>query len=133
MSTPQVNELSVGPMDNNVYILTCPVTGRRALIDPANDAETILNAIGDGGLVYILLTHGDADHFQALEAVREATGAPVGMHPADRHMLEGHRIDFDINEGDVIQFGEVALEVFHTPGHTAGGICFYTMPYLFAG
>lgn len=133
MSKPQVDAFSVGQYDNNVYILTCPVTGKRALIDPANEAETILSHLGTGDLSYILLTHGDADHIQALDAVRSATGAPVGIHPADVHMLEGRKVDFEIDEGDVIRFGEVALQVFHTPGHTAGGICFYTAPYVFDG
>jgi glyoxylase-like metal-dependent hydrolase (beta-lactamase superfamily II) len=133
MSVPEVKSLSVGPMDNNVYILTDPVTGKRVLIDPANEADVILDALGTPELEYILLTHGDKDHFLALDEVRAATGAPVGMHPADVHMLEGRKIDFEINEGDVIRFGEAELQVFHTPGHTAGGICFYSAPHLIDG
>lgn len=133
MSTPQITALSVGSFNNNVYILRCPETGKRVLIDPAADPDKILAALGDEGIEYILLTHGDHDHFQALEEVREATGAPVGIHPADKHMLEGHQIDFEINEGDEIRFGAVTLQVFHTPGHTAGGICFYSAPYLIDG
>jgi glyoxylase-like metal-dependent hydrolase (beta-lactamase superfamily II) len=133
MSVPEVKSLSVGPMDNNVYILTDPATGKRVLIDPANEADVILDALGTPELEYILLTHGDKDHFLALDEVRAASGAPVGMHPADVHMLEGRKIDFEINEGDVIRFGEAELRVFHTPGHTAGGICFYSAPHLIDG
>lgn len=133
MSTPQVTALSVGQMDNNVYILTCPDTGARVLIDPADQADLILRELGEGPLSYILLTHGDRDHFQALDPVRAATGAPVGMHREDIPMLGGRTVDFEIAEGDHIRFGTVDLAVFHTPGHTAGGICFYTSPFLFAG
>src|SRR5579871_6114269 len=133
MSTPEVKSLSVGSMDNNVYILTCPATGKRVLIDPANEADAILDALGTPDIEYILLTHGDRDHWQALDEVRKATGAPVGIHPADVPMLEGRKVDFEINEGDVIRFGEAELQVFHTPGHTAGGICFYSAPVLIAG
>jgi glyoxylase-like metal-dependent hydrolase (beta-lactamase superfamily II) len=133
MSTPEVKSLSVGTMDNNVYILTCPATGKRVLIDPANEADAILDALGTPDVEYILLTHGDRDHWLALDEVRKATRAPVGMHPADVPMLEGRKVDFAINEGDVIRFGEAELQVFHTPGHTAGGICFYSAPHLIDG
>jgi glyoxylase-like metal-dependent hydrolase (beta-lactamase superfamily II) len=134
MSVPLVEALLVGAYDNNVYLLTCPSTGERVLIDPADEPERILQLLAGGKkITSILLTHGDADHFQALEEVREATGAPVGIHPADRHLLSGHRIDFEVHDGDQIRFGEVTLEVFHTPGHTAGGICFYSAPALIAG
>lgn len=134
MSVPLLEALSVGAYDNNVYLLTCPSTGERVLIDPADEPERILQLLAGGKkITSILLTHGDADHFQALEEVREATGAPVGMHPADRHLLSGHRIDFEVQDGDQVRFGEVTLEVFHTPGHTAGGVCFYSAPVLIAG
>lgn len=132
MSVPIVKKISVGPMDNNVYILTCPVTGARALIDAANEAETILDALETPELAYIIETHGDTDHWQALDAVREATHAPVGIHEADLPMLEGRTVDFLINDGDVIRFGEVELQVFHAPGHTPGSIALYSAPYLFS-
>jgi len=133
MSTPEVTSLSVGTMDNNVYILTCPSTGKRVLIDPANEADAILDALGTPVVDYILLTHGDYDHWIALDEVRKATGAPLGMHPADEAMLEGRKVDFEVNEGDVIRFGEVELQVFHVPGHTSGSICFYGAPHLIDG
>jgi len=75
MSTPQVTAFSVGPLDNNVYILTCPTSGKRVLIDPATDAPTILAHLSEPKVEYILLTHGDTDHWLALDAVRAATGA----------------------------------------------------------
>ena len=133
MSTPEITALSVGPMDNNVYILTCPATGKRVLIDPSTEAETILDAVGTPELEYILLTHGDRDHWQALDEVRKATGAPVGMHGADVPMLDGRTVDFLLDEGSLVRFGEVTLQVFHTPGHTPGGICFYSAPHLIDG
>ncbi|MGH2410829.1 MAG: MBL fold metallo-hydrolase, partial [Chloroflexota bacterium] len=125
MSVPRIQSLSVGPMDNNVYILTCPDTGKRALIDPANEADAILDALGTPALDYILLTHGDTDHILALDEIRAASGAPVAVHPDDLPMLGGRTVDFPLQEGEDIHFGNVTLQVFHTPGHTAGGVCFY--------
>ncbi|MGH2344747.1 MAG: MBL fold metallo-hydrolase [Chloroflexota bacterium] len=133
MSVPEIQSLSVGPMDNNVYILTCPVTGKRVLIDPANEPDTILDALGTPTLDSILLTHGDTDHILALDQIRAASGAPVAIHPADEHMLGGRMVDFHLQEGEDIHFGEVTLHVFHTPGHTAGGVAFYAAPYLIDG
>ena len=133
MSVPRIQSLSVGPMDNNVYILTCPDTGKRALIDPANEADAILDALGTPALDYILLTHGDTDHILALDEIRAASGAPVGIHRADLHMLGGRTVDFSLQEGEDIRFGNVTLRVIHTPGHTAGGVCFYSAPYLIDG
>jgi len=156
VSTPQVTAFSVGPLDNNVYILTCPTTGKRILIDPATEAQTILAHLGESKVEYILLTHGDTDHWLALDAVRAATGAPLGMHAADAPMITGQseavletaerlgvptaglanpdrKPDFLLKDGDVVRFGDVALQVFHTPGHTAGGICFYSAPHLIDG
>jgi glyoxylase-like metal-dependent hydrolase (beta-lactamase superfamily II) len=133
MSVPDIQSLSVGPMDNNVYILTCPTTGKRVLIDPANEPDTILDALGTPTLDYILLTHGDTDHILALDEIRAASGASVAIHAADEHMLGGRTVDFHLREGEDIRFGEVTLRVFHVPGHTAGGVAFYTAPYLIDG
>ena len=133
MSALKVTSLSVGTIDNNVYILTCLSTGKRMLVDPANDADAILDALGTPELTYILITHGDRDHFLALDEIRAATGAPVVMHPDDVHLLEGRRVDAELHDGDVLRIGEAEITVLHTPGHTAGSICLYAPPFLIAG
>ena len=133
MSALEVTSLSVGTIDNNVYILTCLSTGKRMLVDPANDADAILDALGTPELTYILITHGDRDHFLALDEIRAATGAPVVMHPDDVHLLDGRPVDGELHDGDVLRVGEAEVTVLHTPGHTAGSICLYAPPFLIAG
>ena len=133
MSTPSIQSLAVGTMGNMVYILTCPVTGARVLIDPANEFEAILDALGSPKLEWILLTHGDKDHFLALDALRQASGALVAMHAADLPMLGGRAVDRELHDGDSVVFGEARLRVLHTPGHTPGSLCFYTPPSLISG
>jgi len=133
MSALKVTSLSVGTIDNNVYILTCLSTGKRMLVDPANDADAILDALGTPELAYILITHGDRDHFLALDEIRAATGAPVVMHPDDVHLLDGRPVDGELHDGDVLRIGEAEVTVLHTPGHTAGSICLYAPPFLIAG
>jgi glyoxylase-like metal-dependent hydrolase (beta-lactamase superfamily II) len=133
MSGLEIRSLSVGTMDNNVYILTCPITGKRLLVDPANDADAILDALGTRDLELIVITHGDRDHFLALDEIRAATDAPVAMHADDVHLLDGRPADGLLRDGDVVLVGECALTVLHTPGHTAGSICLYAPPLLIAG
>ena len=72
--TPAVSELaeliitkaSVGPMDNNAYLLRCRRTDEQVLIDAANEADTLLQLVGDGGLARVITTHQHWDHWQAL-------------------------------------------------------------------
>ena len=106
----------------NCYLLRCPATGELAVVDPGADAETILAAAGASAVRCILLTHGHPDHVGALDAVRQATGAPVGIHPADAAMF-GVQADFPLVDGMEIRVGEGRVRVAHAPGHTPGSVC----------
>src|ERR1700722_10405212 len=78
-----ITKVSVGPMDNNAYLLRCPATGELALIDAANDADTLLARVGDLPLATIITTHQHWDHWGALERLQQATGAATVAHPED--------------------------------------------------
>ena len=118
----EVRKFSVGPMDNNCYLLTDTSGGAALLIDAANDAERILDQIGELNLVGILTTHGHPDHWQALDAVANATGAPTYLHPADAPMVP-RAADHALAAGERIRFGAAEVELIHTPGHTPGSTC----------
>ena len=62
----RLTKVSVGPMDNNAYLLECRETGERALVDAADDAATLLALVGDGRLEQVVTTHQHRDHWQAL-------------------------------------------------------------------
>src|SRR5690348_9127205 len=87
LATLTVTKLSVGPMDNNAYLLTCRDTGEALLIDAANDADRLMDLLGHGpdrpDLRTIVTTHRHADHWQALGALAGATGARTVAHPID--------------------------------------------------
>ncbi len=121
-SDVEVRKLSVGDMDNNTYLLRDITSGEVLLIDAANDADRILAEIGDATLAGVVTTHGHWDHWQALDAVAEATGAPVWVHPADQEMVP-RRADFAAADGGTISFGDAAVTLIHTPGHTPGSTC----------
>jgi glyoxylase-like metal-dependent hydrolase (beta-lactamase superfamily II) len=115
-----ITKASVGPMDNNVYLLRCRETGEQLLIDAAADARRLLQVIGDGGLATVVTTHGDADHWQALREVLDATGARSLAHPIDAPRLPV--APEPLEEGETVRVGRCQLDVLLLPGHTPGSI-----------
>ncbi|GAA2646453.1 MBL fold metallo-hydrolase [Paractinoplanes durhamensis] len=113
-----VTKVSVGPTDNNAYLLRCG--DDRVLIDAANDAPALLELIGEAGIRAVITTHRHYDHWQALAAVVEATGARSLAHAADA--AEIPVVTDTLADGDKIPVGEGELEVIHLVGHTPGSI-----------
>lgn len=143
--TPAVRELaelmitkaSVGPMDNNAYLLRCRRTDDQVLIDAAAELDTLLQLIGTGGLTKVITTHRHGDHWQALAAVVAATGAET---VAGRDDVEGIPVDTTtaVDDGDTVSVGSCTLTVIHLVGHTPGSIALLYddpdgTPHLFTG
>jgi glyoxylase-like metal-dependent hydrolase (beta-lactamase superfamily II) len=120
-----ITKLSVGPMDNNAYLLVCRETNEALLIDAANDPERISDLIGHGpqrpALRTIVTTHQHGDHWQALGAVAGANGSNTAAHPEDAAPLPVPP-DFFVEHGDTVKVGDCTLDVIHLRGHTPGSI-----------
>ena len=124
-------------VDNNVWIVgddrECYV------IDAAHEAAPILDAVGDREVRAVLCTHAHNDHITAAPAVREATGAPIALHPADQVLWEltypDSEPDEQLADGELLRIGDVELEVLHTPGHAPGAVCLYaeSLALVFTG
>ena len=99
-----ITKLAVGPMENNAFLLVDRSSGEGLLIDAANEGDRLLQLVGDTPLATIVTTHRHGDHWQALSAVRAATGAPTVEH------------------GDTVSVGSSTLSVVHLRGHTPGSI-----------
>ena len=136
-----ITKLSVGPMDNNAYLLTCKRTGDALLVDAANDPERLADLLGHDAqrprLRTIVTTHRHGDHWQALGAIAGQTGSYTMAHPADAGELPVPP-DREVEHGDTIQVGESAVEVIHLRGHTPGSIALLYRdpaghPHLFTG
>jgi len=114
---------SVGPMDNNAYLVTCSATGETLLIDAANDAEVLVDLVRQYApkVALIVTSHQHFDHWQALQAVAEATGAPTAAHEIDAEPLPV-KPDRLLADGDTVQIGELSFNVIHLRGHTPGSI-----------
>jgi hydroxyacylglutathione hydrolase len=111
--------LSMDGFEVNSYVVHAPEGD--IVVDAGAEPEKILGATR-APVAAILVTHGHADHVDALESVRIETGAPVYMHPAD---AEGKVRDYEpLEDGQALDVAGLGLRVLHTPGHSPGSVTF---------
>lgn len=113
-------------VDNNVWLIGDD--REVAVVDPAHDAAPILDAVAGRTVVGIWCTHAHNDHITAAGDVREATGAPVFLHPEDRvlwDMTHDWQPDEALADGDELTVAGTSVRVIHTPGHAPGAVCFF--------
>ena len=98
--------------------------GKVAILDPG-EADPIIEILEKENLTpdYILITHHHWDHVNGIPKIVKKYSCPVVIPKAEEHMIKYS--DITLNEGDVFELGEERAEIISTPGHTAGGICYY--------
>lgn len=150
----RVDRVVAGALETNCWIVAFDAASPAVVIDPADEPSRILEAVGGRDVSAVVLTHSHFDHLQAVAAVCEATGAPLLIHSDDAGYIgdtggtggdlfgfthEPLRADRVLRDGDVVEAGDLRLQVILTPGHTEGSICLYAPsdggepPHLFAG
>jgi glyoxylase-like metal-dependent hydrolase (beta-lactamase superfamily II) len=127
-----IDRLELGPFGTNSYILVCQKTNESVVFDAPGEVNLVLERLKETQPKYILMTHDHFDHIGGLVELRSALKIPVAAHLADGKDLPLEP-DLLLNDGDEISLGAVKLGVLHTPGHTAGSICFLADNYLIAG
>lgn len=98
------------------YLLGCAGKAKGAVIDPVGDIERYMEASQTLGLPihYVVDTHLHADHVSSGRALAEASGAKYVLFSGTDAVFDYH----GVRDGDVLDLGNVQIEVMHTPGHT---------------
>jgi glyoxylase-like metal-dependent hydrolase (beta-lactamase superfamily II) len=128
-----------GPVSTNVWILGDEASREALCVDAATPSvDWIAGSLAERGwtLKLVVSTHRHWDHIGDNAAVVERTGATLAAHLLDRHGLEHPSFTMpppfplvpsvpalDLAEGSIIRFGDITLQVLHTPGHTEGSVC----------
>ncbi len=112
--------VSMGSMEVNAYIVHAPEGD--IIVDAGAEPEEILGK-ARGDVAAILITHGHADHIGALDEVRNATDAPVYMHPLDAEPA-GIADYQPLHDGEDLVIAGESFHVLHTPGHCPGSVTF---------
>lgn len=114
------------------YLLGCPETCMAVVIDPEiHEIERYLGLAAQNGLRirYLLDTHTHADHFSAADELAAELQVPVIMHRLSAAPYVGMAVD----DGEIVYVGNLALNILHTPGHTADSICVRVQDRVFTG
>lgn len=146
-----LKQFTLGPIENNNFLLIDEDSKEAVLIDCTQKSEDIDNTLKEYGaeLKYILLTHGHFDHVLGLNDFKSKyKNCTTFVHESDKIMLETMKdfarnfglgevelqhVDRTLPEGEVLKFGENEIKVIHTPGHTQGGVCYLIDDMLFSG
>ena len=131
--------LKLGPLDNNTYVLTCPVTRQTAVLDVGFEPERVIELVQRAQLDvrWLLGTHAHFDHAAGMLEVQQAVGGVYALHALELPMLaalaeQGAMFGFPpsqpaevghwLTDGERIAIGVQELEVIFTPGHSPGHV-----------
>ena len=137
----KVEWITVGPFQENSYLLYDEETRRGVLVDPGDEPARIAAMVRAArvSLEAIWLTHGHLDHVGAVAAVKREWPVRVLLHPADLVLHRGaaqqaafYGVPFEqppdpdgeLADGDVLQIAHERFTVRHTPGHSPGHVIF---------
>lgn len=139
----EITTYVLGPLENNVYLLHEPDSGRAVIVDPAVGSESICADTAAQGLTLeaIWITHSHFDHIAGVNAVFKANGkaVPVLLHPMDRPLwvIPAWAAELGVpvenlptpqatlEHGQLLSLGDERVEVRHAPGHSPGHVLFY--------
>jgi len=136
----QLQLFTVGPLQENCYLLTDTETQQAVLVDPGDEAERLLSALDGFSLASVWLTHAHFDHIGALSEVHRRFPVPVYLHENDRELFDhaaqsaaffGLALEqpvletLPLSQAQPLTLGAHAATCLFTPGHAPGHMAFY--------
>ena len=133
--------MTIGVCQTNCYFAYREGSDEVMVFDPADRGADIYRAITSKGfkIAAILLTHAHFDHIWGAQELRARSGAKLYAYEAEQPLCESAQLNVSeqagractikpnryLKDGEIITVGELSCEVIATPGHTAGGCCYY--------
>ena len=145
-----IKNIVVGPLEVNCYILGCEDTKEAAIIDPGDNADEIISNIEKEGLnpKFIINTHAHFDHIGGVKAIQDHFKIDFILHEGDLFLVENASeqatafglkpiskpvVNKNATNGEKVNLGNKSITVIHTPGHSPGGVCYYSVNNVFVG
>jgi glyoxylase-like metal-dependent hydrolase (beta-lactamase superfamily II) len=134
----RIQTFNVGMLSTNCYVANCPETKEAIIIDPGLDAtqeaDPIIRYVNASALKvkFIVNTHGHSDHVSGNALLKKKYIVPICIHEYDVHCLNGSA-NVVLKDKGLLKFGQMTLEVMHTPGHTPGSISLVGENLVFTG
>jgi glyoxylase-like metal-dependent hydrolase (beta-lactamase superfamily II) len=136
-----VAQFEIGDYHNFIYLILDWNQKKAAIVDPQSDLEEPLTALQDHNfeLTAVFLTHTHFDHIAGVpRLVERFKDIPIYVHPTDARRLDKPLLKsvHSIANHQTVQVGSIEVQVFHTPGHSAGECSYYFERghrYLFTG
>ena len=137
----KVEKFVLGSLGTNCYLLINEESRELAIVDPAACPDYVVRHIKQEGYTpkAILLTHGHFDHVMGIDNWVKEFNIPVYLHKEEKNILEEPELYLSVmfgasyayknvnclEDNQVLDVAGLTLRVIHTPGHTAGGCCYY--------
>ncbi|MHB8393256.1 MAG: MBL fold metallo-hydrolase [Candidatus Dormibacteria bacterium] len=121
-----------GTQPTNCYLVACARTHEAVVIDPGSDSPKIVEQCQGLKVRHIVCTHGHRNHANCKDEVKIALGGETAMSLLDAKAYL-RSADRYLMDGDSLDFGDFAMEVIFTPGHSPGSLCLKVGNHLFTG
>ncbi len=141
MSEVKIGRMVLGVCGTNTYFVYREGSPEAVVIDPADQGDKIAQTLEKNGfqVAAVLLTHGHFDHIWGVEGMKQVTGVQVYANEAEAEVLQDARknvsaqmqrsytmeADVYLQDGQEVELAGITFRMIATPGHTAGGCCYY--------
>lgn len=137
----KIEKFVLGSLGTNCYFITNEETKELVIVDPATCPDYVINHVKSQGYTpkAIFLTHGHFDHVMGIEGWVKEFDIPVYLHEDEKAILMDPALNLSsafgasysynkvecLKDGQLLDVAGFTFQIIHTPGHTAGGCCYY--------